>query len=99
VTARLEIVAKPGSRAPGLSRRGGDVVVAVRERALEGKANDAIVRAVAAWLDIAASRIRLVHGGSGRRKLLAIEGVDDAALRDRVALIDAPGGYVAPRAV
>ncbi len=92
MSARLEIVARPGSRTPGLSRRGGDVVVAVRERALGGKANDAIVRAVAAWLEVAASRVQLVHGGSGRRKLLAIDGVDDAALRERVALIDAPGG-------
>jgi uncharacterized protein YggU (UPF0235/DUF167 family) len=88
----LEVDAKPGSRTPGLSRRGGDVVVAVRERALDGKANDAIVRAVAAWLDIATSRVQLVHGGSGRRKLLAIDGVDDAALRERVALIDEPRG-------
>jgi len=85
MSVRLEIVAKPGARIPSVARRGADVVVAVRERAVDGKANAAIARAVAAWLGIAPSRIELLHGGSGRRKLLAIDGVDDAALRARVA--------------
>jgi uncharacterized protein len=87
VIARLEIVAKPGSRAPGITRRGGDVLVAVRARAVDGQANVAIVRTVAAWLAIPASRVRLLHGGSGRRKLLALEDVDENDVRARIALL------------
>jgi len=87
--ARLEIVAKPGSRAPGITCRGDDVVVAVRARAVDGQANEAIVRTVATWLAIAPSRVRLLHGGSGRRKLLAIDGLDAHALRARIAALPA----------
>jgi uncharacterized protein len=87
MSARLEVVARPGARTAGIVRRGTDVVVTVRERAVDGKANDAIVRAVAAWLGIAASRVGVLHGGSGRRKLLAIDGVDDTALCARIAAL------------
>jgi uncharacterized protein len=85
VTARLEIVAKPGSRSAGISRRGPDVVVAVRERAIDGRANDAVLRALAAWLGIPPSRVTLVRGAGARRKLVAIEGIDDRALVARIA--------------
>jgi uncharacterized protein YggU (UPF0235/DUF167 family) len=87
MNVRLEIVAKPGVRIPGVARRGADVVVAVRERAVDGKANDAIVRAVADWLAIAPSSVVLLHGGRGRRKLLAIYGIDDATLCARIAAL------------
>jgi uncharacterized protein len=87
MSVRLEILAKPGARIPGVDRRNADVVVAVRERAADGKANEAILRAVADWLGIAPSRIVLMHGGSGRRKLLSIDGIDDAVLRARVAAL------------
>ena len=87
MTARLEIVATPGSRAPGISRRGPDVIVAVRERAIEGKANAAVTCAVAAWLDVAPSRVQVVRGGTARRKLLAIDGLDDDTLRRHVAVL------------
>ncbi|HMD01698.1 MAG TPA: DUF167 domain-containing protein [Candidatus Baltobacteraceae bacterium] len=82
---RLQIAAKPGSRTPAVTVRNGIVNVAVRERALGGAANAAIVRAVAAWLGVAPSRIALVHGTRARRKVLAIEGMDAAALAQRLA--------------
>jgi uncharacterized protein YggU (UPF0235/DUF167 family) len=85
LTARLEVVAKPGARAAGIMRRGPDVVVAVRERAIDGRANEAVVRAVAAWLGLAPSRVTLLRGAGARRKLLACEGIDEAALEQRVA--------------
>lgn len=84
MSTRLEIVAKPGSRSEGIVRRGAEIVVAVRARAQEGRANEAVVRAVADWLGIAPSRVVLLHGASGRRKLLALEGLDDAELRARI---------------
>jgi len=85
LTARLEIVAKPGARVATIGRRNGEVVVAVRERAVDGRANDAILRAVAAWLGIAPSRVALVRGAGARRKLLAVDGLDAAALAESIA--------------
>lgn len=87
MSARLEVVAKPGSRTVGIVRRGGDIVVAVRARAQDGQANEAIVRALADWLAIAPSRIHLLHGASGRRKLLSLDGVDDVELRERIGAL------------
>ncbi|HYZ16529.1 MAG TPA: DUF167 domain-containing protein [Candidatus Acidoferrum sp.] len=84
MSARLEIIAKPGSRNAGIVRRGEEIVVAVRARALEGQANEAIVHAVAKWLTIAPSRVRLLRGTSGRRKLLLLDGVGDVELRARI---------------
>jgi uncharacterized protein YggU (UPF0235/DUF167 family) len=88
VTARLEVVAKPGARAAGITRREADVVVAVRERAIDGRANEAVVRAVAAWLDLAPSRVTLLRGATARRKLLACEGIDEARLEQRIRALD-----------
>ena len=87
MTSRLEVLAKPGARAPGIIRRGDAVVVAVRERAVEGRANDALVRAVADWLGLAPSRVTLIRGESARRKLLTVDGIDEAELRARVAAL------------
>jgi uncharacterized protein len=89
VSVSLEIVAKPGSKRPRIVRRGVDVMVAVRERALDGAANAAIVRLVAEWLGVPPSRIRLQHGAGGRRKLLKIDRFEPTALRE---LVDALPG-------
>jgi uncharacterized protein len=85
LTARLEVVAKPGARAAGIARRGADVVVAVRERAIDGRANEAVLRAVAAWLELAPSRVTLLRGAGARRKVLACDGIDEAGLERRIA--------------
>jgi hypothetical protein len=87
VRAELDVLAKPGARKASITRRGDDVVVAVREPAIEGRANAAIERAIAEWLDVPVSRVRLVHGATGRRKRLVIDGVDPDTiiiLRDRL---------------
>jgi uncharacterized protein YggU (UPF0235/DUF167 family) len=84
MTARLEILAKPGARFPSIERRDGIVCVGVRERAVDGEANDAVVRALAKWLDVAPSRVSLLHGARGRRKLVAVEGVEEATLAARI---------------
>lgn len=87
MTARLEIVAKPGARVAAIQRRGTDVVVAVRERSVQGAANDAVIRAIAEWLDVAPSRVRMLHGARGRRKLIAIDDLDTVVLNARAATL------------
>ena len=52
----------------------------MRERALDGRANAAVTRAVAAWPGIAPSRVALVRGSAARTKLLALSGIDERAL-------------------
>jgi uncharacterized protein YggU (UPF0235/DUF167 family) len=76
----LSVAVKPGSHRAVIARRDGGIVVAVRERAIDGRANAAVIAAVAAWLDIAPSRITLERGASGRSKRLAVAGLDEATL-------------------
>lgn len=89
---RLEILAKPGARTPGIVRRiDGTIVVSVRERAVDGKANDAIVRAVAAWLALPPSRVCVVRGASARRKSLTLDGIDAERLARSIETLPMEG--------
>lgn len=65
--------AKPRAKVPGITQVGETLVVAVREPAVDGRANDAVVRAVASYLGVAPSAIVLRRGASSRTKLLEIE--------------------------
>ena len=86
---RLTIAAKPGSARPGLSCRNDVVTVAVRERAIDGRANDAIVAAIAGWLDVPARQVTLALGGSGRTKAIDIDGVKPDELAAKIAALPA----------
>jgi len=77
---RLTVKVKPGSRRPGITRTNSTLVIAVRERATDGRANAAVIAAIAAWLGIGATRVSIEHGTSSRTKRIAIEGVDDRVL-------------------
>ena len=63
---------KPGSKEPGVSLDGETLVLRVRERAIEGAANAACVRALAEYYDVAPSSITLVRGAKSRRKVFAL---------------------------
>jgi uncharacterized protein len=50
---------------------------------VDGAANEALVRLIARALELPPSRVRLVGGASGRRKVIAVDGLDPATLRSR----------------
>jgi uncharacterized protein len=77
---------KPGSKVPGIAPEGDALVVRVRERALEGAANAACVRALAGALGIAPSCVTLLRGAHSREKVFEIAGVDEAQARQRLGL-------------
>lgn len=68
----VDVIVKPGSKHPGISKENGDLVVRVRERAIEGAANEACARALAAEFGIARSAVELVRGARARRKRFAV---------------------------
>lgn len=70
---------KPGSKQPGIFVTGKTVVLRVRERAIEGAANEACVRALAEILGVPRTRITLLHGAHNREKRFEIEGIEEAA--------------------
>jgi uncharacterized protein len=71
---REELVATGGGRYAGR----------VTAPPVDGRANDALCRLVARAAGVAASRVRLVHGQRGRDKVVEVDGLDAAALRERI---------------
>jgi len=56
--------------------RASSLLVKVREPATEGKANDAVLLAVADAFGVRPRAVRLVHGRGSRRKLVEVT-IDD----------------------
>lgn len=88
---QLSAKVKPGSKQPGIALEAGGVVLRVRERAVEGAANEACIRALSDALGIAPSRVALVRGARSREKHFAVEGLDAAEVFARLGL-EHPGG-------
>lgn len=69
---------KPGSAKgpliePAPAGLDAELVVYVRERAVDGKANAAVERLIAAHLGIAPSRVRIARGHTARVKLVRVD--------------------------
>lgn len=74
-TERLVVRVKPGSsKGPLLVNEGeAGLVVYVREKAIDGKANDGVISALADYLSVPRSRVSVVRGHSARIKQIDIE--------------------------
>ncbi len=89
-TSRVTVVARPGSSQEAVAwdpwRKAW--TVKVREPAREGRANEAILRALAGWLSVPPGAVRWLRAGRSASKLAEVDGLGDAevALRlDRAA--------------
>jgi uncharacterized protein len=80
----LSVVVKPGSKSPGMTVVDGTIVLRVRERAIDGAANAACIRALAASLRVAPSTIVLLHGERGRHKRFAIAALTATQAHERL---------------
>jgi uncharacterized protein len=80
---RLSIRVRPGATRPGVGGEyDGALVVAVRERAVDGRATEAALSSLAREFGVRRRQVRLVHGRSSRDKVVEIEG-DPSVLRHR----------------
>jgi uncharacterized protein (TIGR00251 family) len=64
-----------------VGERAGAVVIRVSAPPVDGKANAALCRFVAAQAGVPRSAVTVVRGESARDKLLRVEGIDAEALR------------------
>jgi hypothetical protein len=88
---RITIRVKSGSARPGVGgEHDGALVVRVSARALEGKATEAALAAVAGSFGVRRSAVRLVSGTSSRTKIVDID-IDAGDQRILAALLAAPG--------
>jgi uncharacterized protein YggU (UPF0235/DUF167 family) len=75
VSCRVSVTVKPGAKCPGIGVAGETIVVRVRERAIDGAANAACIRALAEALGIAPSSVEILRGHTNRQKLIAVTGL------------------------
>ena len=89
---RITVRAKPGAsrtRVGGSYGPDGVLVVAVTARAVDGKANDAVMRAVAIALDCRTADVAIASGHTARTKVLElnVSAADEPRVRDRLAAL------------
>lgn len=72
---RITVHAKPGSKKGPLVEVGADglVTVFLRERAVDGAANDGLVAALAEHFGVRKSAVRIANGHSSRHKIVDVE--------------------------
>jgi len=71
---RLQIRVTPRAKKPGIKTAGdGTIVVKVREPAEDGRANDAVIAALAGHFGVPKRAVTIVHGHGSRRKLVEVQ--------------------------
>jgi len=80
-SVRIRVRVKPGAHEERASREpDGSLFVSVKARARDGKANEAVVKAVAESLRVPKSQVRIVSGLSSRTKVLEVPGSESSGL-------------------
>lgn len=87
---RVTVRVRPGAARTAVGGRYGDdeppvLVVAVQAPAAEGRANTAVVDAVADAFGVRRPAVRIVSGGSSRTKVVEVTGADPARLEALLA--------------
>lgn len=83
---RVTIRVRPGAVRQEVGGRHGDaLVVRVTARAVDGKATQAALRAVAEAFGVRRDQVSLVSGGASRLKIVDIAGGDQAVLQQLLA--------------
>jgi len=83
--ATIRVRLQPRARREEIgAMRGGALLVRVTAPPVEGRANDALRRLIAKRARVPAGRVRIVRGERSRDKVVAVAGLDAAALRDRL---------------
>lgn len=85
----LAIRAQPGASSSGIrGEQNGSLKVAITQVAEKGKANKALVEALAKALGLKRSQIELISGETQRDKKFLIRGVTRQELADRIAALE-----------
>lgn len=75
MSSTVVVIVKPGSKKGPLVETAddGSLTVYVRERAVEGKATEAVARVLAEHLGVPKSRVELVSGATSRVKRFRVD--------------------------
>ncbi|MBZ0136973.1 MAG: DUF167 domain-containing protein [Planctomycetes bacterium] len=82
----LRLRVSPGARKPRVGgEHGGALKLHVSEPPERGRANEGVIRLLAEKLGVPAKQIELVSGHASQDKRVAIAGLDEQTLRERLA--------------
>ena len=85
---RIAIWVRPGSAHPGVGgEHAGALIVRVGARAVDGKATQAALAAVADAFGVRRSAVRLVSGASSRTKVVDVDAVSPRVLAALLAAV------------
>lgn len=96
---RISVMVKPNARHTRLARDPrGTYILAIKAPPIEGRANTACIAALADWIGVKKSAVRLVSGARARRKIFEISGRTPAQVEQSLAAKLAPdrGGSSPP---
>lgn len=82
--ATLHITVKPKSPRVAVLRTADGVLVRVTAPPVEGAANDAVIKALAAALGVPKSRLTITAGASGRVKRVTVNDCSEEDLQQRI---------------
>ena len=70
---RIEIRVKPGAKKASIEERtNGTYLIKVKEQAIEGRANEAVIEALARHFSVPKNRVTIVRGRSSRVKIVNV---------------------------
>ena len=84
---RVTVRVQPGSARPGVGgEHDGALIVRVSARAVDGRATEAALRAVAAAFGVRRRAVTLITGAASRTKIIEVAGADPADLARLLSL-------------
>jgi uncharacterized protein (TIGR00251 family) len=72
MAVKIWLTVKPNTRGNELRKVGDDYVASVKAPAREGKANEALIKLLAAHFSVPNSSVRILRGQKSRRKLIEV---------------------------
>jgi uncharacterized protein (TIGR00251 family) len=85
MATRIEFYVQPrASKTEIAGLHDGRIKVRLAAPPVDGAANAALIEFITATLDIAKSRVRIVAGATGRRKVVEVDGITEEIVRERL---------------
>jgi uncharacterized protein (TIGR00251 family) len=69
---KIQVKVKPNSKTEGLSQEGDRFIVKVKEPPKESKANQSVIKLLAAHFGISQSQVRILSGFRSRNKVIDV---------------------------
>ncbi|HEY4711716.1 MAG TPA: DUF167 domain-containing protein [Dehalococcoidia bacterium] len=69
---KIQVKVKPGAKTEEVSREGDSFIVKVKEPPREGKANQAVIKLLAAHFGVPQSQVRILSGFRSRNKVIEL---------------------------